>query len=130
MCEVPKEFTEPSSPTSSHPGDHSYGPPLPQRNWLQTCVEGDVSRADNLELQTRQECSPLGVGEGGQGQRKGVRGTPWVREEWIFLAWGQGASRVTPLRVQKAGRVDGRGVLRRHGREAAEARKVGVPGGR
>ena len=74
MCEVPEEFTEPSSPTASHPGGHPYEPPLPQRHWLQTCVEGDVSRADNLELQTRQECSPLGVGEGGQGQRNGVRG--------------------------------------------------------
>lgn len=74
MCEVPKEFTEPSSPTSSHPGDPLRHRPLPQTHWLPTCVEGDVSRADDLELQTRQERSPLGVGEGGQGQRKGVRG--------------------------------------------------------
>lgn len=61
---------------------------------------------------------------------RGCGGTPWVREEWIFLAWGRGVSRATPLRMQKAGRVDGGGVLRRHGREAVEAQKVGVPGRR
>ena len=61
---------------------------------------------------------------------RGCGGTPWVREEWIFLAWGWGASRATPLRMQKAGRVDRGGALRRHGREAAEAQKVGIPGRR
>lgn len=74
MCEAPKEFTEPSSPTASHPETTCWRRPLPQRHGLRTCVEGDVSRADDLELQTRQECSPLGVEEGGQGQRKGVWG--------------------------------------------------------
>lgn len=58
---------------------------------------------------------------------RGCGGTPWVREEWIFLAWGRGATRATPSRMQKAGRVDRRGVLTRHGREGAEAGKVQRP---
>lgn len=50
-------------PTLYHPhAEPSRTQPFPLRkDPARTCVQGNVSRANDLELQTRQESSPLGV---------------------------------------------------------------------
>lgn len=107
--EYPKTTPHSSPPTSrDYPRDPGSGArPRPQRGTgLHTCVQGDVSRAYDLKLQSRQEGSPLGKGECGQDQSS----VSWSwRGMGLFRCEHGERVGTAPSRAQGAAwRVDGR----------------------